>query len=305
MSAPSALHIPSEVFAQTERPARVRQALERARLSFVEHAAVFDNVGQRLRDRLDVVAATPTRILDLGCRNGYQLAGLAAQFPQASIVAVDPLAPAAQSVAQRWWARLRQRRAPVTRVTAELHDLPFDDGEFDLVISNLALPWCAEPPAVFREVSRVLVEQGAFFFSTAGPDTLHEYRALWAGIDGHAHSFGLVDMHDLGDAMLAAGFADPVLDRDDIIVDYPSLGALEGELRAVGAVNLARGRRRGLMAPSVRERLISMAETSARFPVTLELVQGHGWKVPPKPRAASHGIEQSIPLEQVLDKLKR
>lgn len=301
--------VPPEAYGQPECAPVVARALQRAQSRFGAHAAVFETVAARLRERLDLVAASPRRVLDLGCRNGYQLEALSEQFPEAEIVGVDPTdAPhrtAAGGGLRQWWRQWRSGGRRIERVQASLDDLPFCDADFDLVVSNLALTWCESPARIFAEASRVLVDQGAFFFSAAGPDTLQEYRAVWANVDAYPHTFGLVDMHDLGDAMLRAGFADPVMDRGDVTVDYPSLNALEEELRGMGAPNLARGRRRGLMAPILRERLTASVDKTARFPVTLELVQGHGWKVPPKPQQTSRGIEQSIPLEQVLDKLKR
>lgn len=295
-----------------ESPARVRRALDRANPEFAAHATVIDVIGGRLRDRLDVLATRPARVLDLGCRTGYQLAALAELYPQARITGVDPAPGVSPSRRGRWplWpSGLWPRRPASGRVAADLHHLPFADASFDLVVSNLALPWCESPSAVFTEVARVLDADGALFFTAAGPDSLVEYRAVWAGVDGYPHAFGLVDMHDIGDAMLAAGFAAPVLDRDDVTVDYPSIDALDRELRGTGAVNLAVGRRHGLTAPSVRQRLSELAaEVSApsgRFPVTLELVQGHGWKGQALPGANSRGTEQTIPLEQVMNSLKR
>jgi len=70
----------------------------------------------------------------------------------------------------------------------------------------------------------------------------------------------------------------PCLDRENITVDYPSIDALQDELFHIGSANIAEGRRRGLMAPSVRTCLRSNTDQMTRFPVTLELVQGHGWK---------------------------
>jgi len=153
---------------------------------------------------------------------------------------------------------------------------------------------------VFAEVARVLDTGGVFFFTSAGPDTLVEYRAVWATVDAYAHHYGLIDMHDLGDTLLAAGFAAPVLDRDDVNVDYASLQALEAELRGVGAVNLAAGRRAGLMSPAVRTQLHRAQHAGARWPVTLELVQGHAWKGEPGGggKGGNDGV-QTISLDSV------
>ncbi|MGQ7846811.1 methyltransferase domain-containing protein [Granulosicoccus sp. 3-233] len=269
----------------------VRRHFQKAAGGFDAHAAVFETVGERLRERLDLLAIEPTRVLDLGCRSGYQLDALQRRFPQAQIVGADP-APGPASTAgkpdswSRWlrrpWRSVRTRLqaepgSPET-VACDPHALPFADGSFDLVVCNLLLPWCHSPHRVFEEVARILTGGGAFFFTSAGPDTLLEYRAAWATIDSHPHGFGLVDMHDLGDTLMASGFAAPVLDRDNLRVDYPSMGALQSELRELGALNIANGRRQGLMSPSVRQALDTAAADAERFAVTLELVQGHGWK---------------------------
>ena len=258
---------------------RVVRQFRRAADSFDAHAAVFESVAERLRERLDLLAIEPRRVLDLGCRSGYQLAALESRYPAATVIGVDPAPGAPPEVPSSWpaWLRRRPRQAP--RVAADPHRLPLATGSVDLIVSNLLLPWCHAPHAVFGEAARVLAPGGAFLFTSAGPDTLREYRAAWARIDAHLHGFGLIDMHDLGDAMLAAGFAAPVLDRDEIRVDYPSIDALQEELRRIGAANVAGGRRPGLMSPSVREVLRGGGDgTGARFAVTLELVQGHAWK---------------------------
>lgn len=269
--------------------ALVRRQFQRASESFDAHAVVFETVGERLRDRLDLLAIKPSRVLELGCRSGYQLAVLQERYPEALIVGADPAPglPAAAGDAWPGWLRRpwvsarstlqRSALAPV-RIACDPHELPFASESFDLVVSNLLLPWCHSPHLVFEEVARILTAGGAFLFTSAGPDTLIEYRAAWAAIDSHLHGFGLLDMHDLGDAMMGAGFAAPVLDRDNLQVDYPDIEALQNELRQLGAANIAQGRRYGLMAPSVRQSLNTVIADDGRFAVTLELVQGHGWK---------------------------
>lgn len=257
----------------------VRRQFLKSQQAFDAHSAVFQSISDRLLARLEFLAVEPKRILDLGCRSGYQLAALAERYPQATIVGADPAPGAAPQLPSSWpsWLR-REKSARHPRVACDPHQLPFADESFDLVISNLFLPWCQEPHRVFAEVSRVLGTGGAFMFTSAGPDTLIEYRRLWADLDSHLHVFGLIDMHDLGDSMMSSGFAAPVLDRDNLVIDYPSVAALQKELIALGATNIALGRRPGLMSGEVNQRLAAQAMGDKRCKVTLELVQGHGWK---------------------------
>lgn len=264
---------------QPESISLVRRQFLKACDSFDSHSVVFQTVSDRLLGRLELLAIEPARVLDLGCRSGYQLEALSQRYPDATIIGADP-APGQPSQLPRSWPRwLWQKGSPVpARIACDPHHLPFPDASIDLVVSNLLLPWCEAPHRVFEEVARVLSTGGAFMFSSAGPDTLMEYRQAWASIDSHLHSFGLIDMHDLGDTMMASGFSAPVLDRDNLIVDYPDIKSLQAELQSLGAANLARGRRHGLMARGVDEKLDRSEAPEARFPVTLELIQGHGWK---------------------------
>ena len=264
---------------QPEAIGAVRRQFLKAGGTFDAFAAVFETVSDRLLQRLELLAVKPARVLDLGCRSGYQLEALAQRYPEAIVVGADPAPGKPPQLPRSWPAWLRRSRPPATsRLACDPHELPFADGSFDLVISNLLLPWCAAPHRVFEEVARVLGSGGAFMFTSAGPDTLMEYRRAWARIDSHMHSFGLIDMHDLGDTMMASGFAAPVLDRDNLMVDYPDINALQKELRSLGAVNIACGRRPGLMSHRIEKRLENALTSDGRFSATLELVQGHGWK---------------------------
>ncbi len=292
------LQMPSLI--QSDRIQLVSRHFARAAGSFDDNAVVFQQISERLLGRLELLAITPDRILDLGSRTGYQLAALQRHYPKATVVGVDPAATAdEQLVGPSFWRRWHlSRHRNTIQVTADPHRLPFVDGQFDLVVSNLLLPWCRDPRQVFREVHRVLNQGGAFLMTSAGPDTLLEYRALWAKMDSHLHVFGLLDMHDVGDAMLAAGFAAPVLDRENMYVDYPSVAALQTELRRLGAANIALGRRSGLMSSTVCERL-NMLAPAGRFKVTLELIQGHGWKgdLPAQGQHSDDGY--TIPLDSI------
>lgn len=275
----------------------IRRRFLRANDTFGQYSAVFEAIGERLRARLDLLAIEPKRVLDLGCRSGYQLDALQQRYPQAEIIGVDPAPGKPVKLPSSWPAWLRRQPKSVQRIACDPHQLPFADGSFDLVVSNLLLPWCHSPHLVFSEVARLLRTEGAFMFTSAGPDTLLEYRSAWATIDSYLHGFGLIDMHDIGDTMMASGFAAPVLDRDTVQVDYPDIEALQHELRSVGATNAASGRRLGLMSRSVTRSLSNTVSSAERFLVTLELVQGHGWKGELRPSGKNTNEDYAVSVD--------
>lgn len=277
----------------------IRRRFLRANESFDHYAAVHESVGVRLRERLDLLAIEPASVLELGCRSGYQLDALQQRYPKAQILGVDPAPGSPANLPSSWPQWLRRRPAGPLRVACDPHALPLADGSFDLVVSNLLLPWCHSPHRVFEEAARVLRPGGAFMFTSAGPDTLMEYRSLWATIDGYLHGFGLIDMHDIGDTLMASGFAAPVLDRDTLHVDYPDVAALQHELRCLGASNTASGKRPGLMSPSVIASLASAAASQSRFVVSLELIQGHGWKGELRPQRKNTDAEYTVSVDKL------
>jgi len=145
-----------------------------------------------------------------------------------------------------------------------------------LVLSNLLLHWC-DVGAVFFEVARVLEIGGTFLFSTLGPDTLMELRAAWAEVDDYPHVHAFIDMHDLGDALVMAGFSEPVLDTDRVSVTYKGVPQLVEELRRAGGANARSDRRRTWIGKERYRRFVAAYETfreQDRLASTWEVIYG-------------------------------
>jgi malonyl-CoA O-methyltransferase len=253
-------------------------------------------IGRRLVGRLDVVRLSPGRILDLGCGTGEATAELVARYPRAHVVGLDlalPMAQAARERLRRGRSLYRRLLAPVKGgfgpapdvVCADAARLPLAGVCVDLAFSSLALQWVNDLPRAFAEVRRVLRVGGLFTFTTFGPDTLKELRAAFARADGYTHVSRFVDMHDIGDMLAGAGFADPVMDMETMTVTYPSPRALMDDLKAIGATNATRGRPRGLTGRKRLARVFALLEKrmqEGRLPATYEIVYGHAWKGEPK-----------------------
>jgi malonyl-CoA O-methyltransferase len=175
-------------------------------------------------------------------------------------------------------ARHHQRwLKPFRNIVADASALPLQTGSVDLVVSNLMLEWCNEPDRIFREIRRVLRAEGLLMFATLGPDTLKELRTASSRAWGHAQLHRFIDMHDLGDALMRAGFADPVMDAETLTVTFPSAEALLTELKQAGATP-HRPLRSGLAG---RRRLQLLKDRfpseSAPHRFTVEAVYGHAW----------------------------
>ncbi|HEY7904116.1 MAG TPA: malonyl-ACP O-methyltransferase BioC [Casimicrobiaceae bacterium] len=268
----------------------VRRAFARAAPTYDAHAVLQREVAQRMRARLDYVKIAPRRVADLGCGTGEATVALVQRFPQAAVIGVDlalpMLAQAAARMAPRsWLARFARgrARAPLL-VCADVERLPLATGSIDLAWSNLVLQWLDTPAAAFAEFARVLATGGLVSFTTFGPDTLKEVRAAFD--DGRPHVSRFVDMHDLGDALLAAGFADPVVDMEYITLTYATPRALLAELKGIGATNALAGRARGLFGRQALARAEAALEATrrdGRIAATFEVIYGHAWKAAPKP----------------------
>ena len=263
----------------------VRRAFDRAADTYDRHNVLQCEVGLRLLKHLDPIKVAPSRILDIGCGTGLFFDELRKRFPAPELVGVD-IAPAMLRKARARtpkWKRLLHLRAP-RLVCGDAESLPFAGGSMQMVFSNLALQW-THPEAVFREAARVLEPGGLFLFSTFGPDTLKELREAFAAVDGHGHVNRFFDMHDLGDGLVHAGFADPVMEMEVITLEYACVEAIARDLKAIGARNALPDRPRGLSSRARWRAVIAAYEKHRRegiLPATYEVVYGHAWKTAPR-----------------------
>lgn len=256
-------------------PRLVRRSFDRASRTYDAAAVVQSEIRARLLERLDIVRLEPQAILDLGAGTGQASRALKQRYRSAEVIALD-LSPGMLREADRQQRFLRRFR----QVAGDAHRLPLKDQSVDLVFGNLLLEWCHDPDAVFREIRRVLKPHGLLTFTTLGPDTLKELRDAWRSIDSYVHVHRFIDMHDLGDALVRAQLAEPVMDAERLTITYPDLGALTHELRGSGSHNIALGRPPGLIGGSRRDAWRRHSETLLRngvLPVSVEVVYGHAW----------------------------
>lgn len=283
---------------------RIRAAFGGAAATYDEHDVLHREVRSRLFERLGYTRLNPSRIVDLGCGPGSALRLLSRLYRGAEVYGLD-LAEGMARRARRQW---RWPRRPLV-VCGDMEQLPLASAGFDLALSVATLQWLNDLDQAFAEVRRILAPGGLWMFTTFGPDTLRELRAAFASVAGVGADMGIsagadigagdprvnafIDMHDIGDALIRAGFADPVMDQEVITLTYPDFASLLRDLRAVGVRNTLQHRARGLFGPrrlqaverNFRDRFVS----DGRWPLTWEVVYGHAWAPEGPPPSAAPG----------------
>ena len=211
-----------------------RRAFNRASASYDAAAVLQGEVRGLLLERLQLTVLEPRLILDAGAGTGIASRELKRRYPKARVLALDSAERMLSAAAARGsWLR------PLSRVCADAARLPLADASVDLIFSNFLLPW-SDTDRLLAEFRRVLAPRGLLTFSTLGPDTLRELRGAWASVDSNPRVHAFIDMHDLGDALVRSGFAEPVLDVERYTLEYPDVRAPRGGLEGPGRGERAR-----------------------------------------------------------------
>jgi len=277
--------------------ARVRRSFGRSARAYDAAAVLQKRVRDVLLERLDVVRLEPAVVLDLGAGTGHASLALKRRYRSSQVIALD-LAEGMLREASRRQTLLRRFR----RVCAQASALPLRDGSVDLVFSNLMLQWCQDPDAVFGECRRVLKPGGLLTFTTFGPDTLVELRRAWAAADSRTHVNRFIDMHDLGDALVRSGLAEPVMDVERFTLTYAEVRDLMRDLKDIGAHNANAGRPRGLTGKGTLARMTAAYEAlrkDGRLPATYEVVYGQAWCPVAPPRRKGLPGEVVVPISRI------
>ena len=254
----------------------ISKSFDRVAKSYDRAAILQNEVLSRLLQRLEYIHHQPEAMVDIGCGTGQGIAGLKKRYPGSNIVGLDLVFSMLQE-AKKQYGLLRKKRV----VNADMERMPFADNSFDLLFSNLALHWANDLGATFKEFVRIGKNGGLLMFATFGPDTLKELRKSWSEIDQQPHVHQFIDMHDIGDALMATGFSQPVVDVEVIRLEYQQFRQVLEDLKNTGASNVDNNRSRGLMTPSKFRRLEKCYQQQGfeqgKFYASYEIVYGHAW----------------------------
>jgi len=267
-----------------------------SRASCYESSAVLQKeVCARMLERLSWIKNKPAMILDAGAGTGWGTQGLLSYYKSSAVIAMD------LSVSM---LRQTKKKGGIFRkpglLCADAERLPLADNTFDLIFSSLMLQWC-HPEKVFQEFLRILRPGGLLMFSTFGPDTLKELRHSWSVVDQAMHVNEFIDMHDLGDSLLASGFAEPVMDMDMMTLTYDDAMTVMTDLKKIGANTPVNRNMKGLLTPGKLQKVIAQYEMFRQndcLPASFEILYGHAWKSD-KMSGRRLGGEIQIPVENV------
>jgi malonyl-CoA O-methyltransferase len=281
-----------------------RAALRRARQRLAlaaEPPWLHGEVARRMAERLTVFKLVPDVIVDWWSRSGASVELLRAACPKAQLIRVElPALLPQPAVSAPWWRLQRwQSGKPVA-------DNVVADGQAQLLWANMMLHAVADPGALLARWRKALSTQGFVMFSTLGPDTLKTLREVYREAGWGACHAPFVDMHDLGDMLVRAGFADPVMDQEMLRLTWATPAALLAELRGLGA-NADPARHAGLRTPRWRARLeAALAERAqqrsgadGRIALEFEIVYGHAFNPPPRVAMSSQTRLSAADLQRM------
>ena len=234
-------------------------------------------VASRMEERLSFVKIEPDFVLDAGCGYSGDAVALAERFGDSHVLGLDMSWPVLE-VAKREY----NGSGPLSGfICGNFAGLPFEADSFNVIWSNLALHWYPRPAEVLREWNRVLKPNGLLMFSCFGDGTFDELKKSFSDVDSYSHVHSFENMIQLGDGLIAAGFTEPVLERERIDVTYKDVGKLLEDVRAFGG-NAMSGRRKGLFGKNEYKKLLRSLEGNrdgnGNLSVGFEIIVAHAFK---------------------------
>lgn len=215
----------------------------------------YHDLTQRMVLRLDIMRIQPDRILCFGWQTQHVMQELQNRYPNA-----------------------------VIHQAHTMHDLMrYEKDSMQMIIALFPLQITLPTDHILKSLRHLLLDEGLLLFIDLGPDTLFELRDSFSVVDDYPHVRTFTDMHDVGDWIRALHFSDPVMDRETLTIAYDELDYLFQDLQEISATNIDSDRLRGLMGKTKWQAMLShyaTYRTEDYFPVTVELIHGHGWKVP-------------------------
>jgi malonyl-CoA O-methyltransferase len=279
----------------TQRPPSLQSAASDrwAKRPYTASPWLHEEVGARMASRLSWIRLQPQQWLSWWPLHGGMTthAQVQAQYPQATCF-VTEASPQRERKALAilqgpWWQRWFKPN--------KVKSTPPQVGQMQMIWANMALHLSDDPQALLKQWHQALDVDGFLMFSCLGPDTLRELRDVYAQQGWPPPSHDFTDMHDWGDMLVHAGFAEPVMDMERITLTYESPARLLEELRQLGR-NFHTQRFAGLRGRTwcqqLQRALLALAspQHDGRLVLTIEVIYGHALKPLPKIKMTGESV---------------
>jgi malonyl-CoA O-methyltransferase len=293
-----------------QRPPTIAEAaaLRWQRIAPLAAPWLHSEVGQRMAQRLDIIKKPPAAWANWAAgRGGLDVhRQISLKYPKSKVylpdVSVNRSYNAMKNIAKKWWNPARLT-APVVSPQAPT------EAQVNMVWANMLLHTSANPQDVIAQWYRALAVDGFVMFSCLGPDTCIELRRLYESLAFPPPSHTYTDMHDWGDMLVQAGFAEPVMDMERIRLTFASPARLIEELRGLGR-NLHPQRHAGLRTPAWRKALElemtkHMQGQDGQLGLTFEVIYGHAFKPAPRIKLSEHSAVSLSDMRAMLAQAKK
>lgn len=287
-----------------------------------EPAWLNQEVGRRLADKLDAMRMQPQHWLDWSAWLGASASVVSQRYPQAKRWLWEPTPALMQRAQQALLGQSDKASSGLKALWAGLTS-PKNDGQvagligdqdwpahwpaqMDMLWANMALHTLVDPAATCKRWSSALASGGFLMCSGLGPDSFKELRLIYKEMGWGAPTVAFMDMHDIGDVLVHAGFSEPVMDMEHLTLSWSSAEALLSEMRTWGG-NVSRYRSETVRGRRWRNQLLQLLEKhlsgpDGRLSLTVEIIYGHAMQ--PTTRA-SVDVETRISLSDMKRWLKK
>ena len=273
---------------------------------------LHEEVASRMVDRLQWINLQPKAWTHWGAVRGGQQAHLALleKYPKAECflpLTGELIADIAiKSIAKSATKESKWNLSNLFKSKAKVNDASPADGAVDMLWANMHLHNALDPQILIAQWHKALATDGFLMFSCLGPDTLRELRGMYEQLGWPLPSHQFTDMHDWGDMLVQAGFAEPVMDMERIVLTYETPQKLLQDLRELGR-NLHPDRFPALRGKTWKanleaafvEHLADSAECG-RLKLTFEVIYGHAMKPKPRVKLSEHSAVSLQDMRSIL-----
>ncbi len=257
---------------------KVRRSFDSAAHTYDSVATLQEEVARRMMNNLEFFKVNPEKILDLGSGTGLARKLFAEKFPGAETFEIDisyKMLSYSRTKHRGWtfWPFNRKHH----HICADIEYLPLKPHSVDFVWSNLVFEWGESITRIIENIGRVLRPGGLVMFSTLGPDTLIELKSTFDHLEVQHPINEFLDMHDVGDKLIAGGLLDPVMDAEILKLEFSSLTSLISTLKKSGSISKAQMPSDRIPWCEVEKKYSNFAQKTQVLPASFEIIYGHAW----------------------------